>query len=118
VGTRLLTYTVAGETKTGAVLVTTDELGDPHVLDLQCCVDGELRESSNTNDLIYNCYEQIVYLSKAFTLEPGDILAIRTPLGVGVALDPPVFLKVGDMVRCEFEGIGYIENEVIAEPLP
>jgi len=115
---KLVTYTLAGETKMGAVLVTTDELPDPHVLDLRGYVNGELRQSSNTNDLIYDCYEQIAYLSKAFTLEPGDILVTGTPSGVGVALDPPVFLKVGDLVRCEVEGIGYIENEVIAEPLP
>lgn len=99
----------------GPYLVTTDEITDPHDLDIKCFVNGELRQSSNTSDLIHTCYEQIVYLSQAFTLEPGDILVTGTPSGVGVAMTPPVFLKEGDVVRCEVEGIGFIENTVVPE---
>jgi len=99
----------------GPWLVTADEIGDPHTLDLKCFVNGELRQSSNTNDLIADCYDQIAYLSTAFTLEPGDILVTGTPSGVGVAMNPPQFLKEGDVVRCEIEKIGFIENRVVAE---
>jgi 2-keto-4-pentenoate hydratase/2-oxohepta-3-ene-1,7-dioic acid hydratase in catechol pathway len=100
----------------GPWLVTPDEVGDPHKLDISCFVNGEKRQSSNTSDLIHNCFEQIAYLSTAFTLEPGDVLVTGTPEGVGVAMKPPRFLKVGDVVRCEVEKIGHIENVVIAEP--
>lgn len=99
----------------GPYLVTADEIADPHTLDLKCFVNGELRQSSNTNDLIADCYDQIAYLSTAFTLEPGDILVTGTPSGVGVAMDPPQFLKLGDVVRCEVEKLGHIENTVVAE---
>src|SRR3546814_18293934 len=64
--------------------------------------------------MLANIFEQIEYLSTAFTLEPGDLIATGTPEGVGIAMDPPTFLKVGDVVRCEIDGIGAIENEVIA----
>ena len=100
----------------GPWLVTPDEIGDPHNLDIKCFVNGELRQSSNTKELIHNCFAQIAYLSTAFTLAPGDIISTGTPSGVGMAMDPPQFLKVGDVVRCEVEKIGYIENTVIAEP--
>ncbi|MDF0488865.1 fumarylacetoacetate hydrolase family protein [Sphingobium sp. H39-3-25] len=96
----------------GPWIVTADEIPDPHVLGLRTWVNGELRQDSNTSDLIHNINTQIEYLSTAFTLESGDLLATGTPSGVGVALDPPVFLKAGDVVRCEIDGIGAIENRV------
>lgn len=98
----------------GPWIVTADEIPDPHTLDLRCYVNGELRQESNTSDLVYNLWEQIAYLSTAFTLKPGDLLATGTPSGVGVAMQPPQFLKTGDVVRCEVDGIGAIENRVIA----
>lgn len=96
----------------GPWIVTADEISDPHALRLRCWVNGELRQDSDTSQLIYNVWQQIAYLSTAFTLEPGDLLATGTPEGVGVALKPPIFLKSGDVVRCEVEGIGAIENKV------
>src|SRR3546814_857656 len=100
---------------TGPWIVTADEISDPHALDVRCLVNGELRQSSNTGMMLANIFEQIEYLSTAFTLEPGDLIATGTPEGVGIAMDPPTFLKVGDVVRCEIDGIGAIENDVIAE---
>jgi 2-keto-4-pentenoate hydratase/2-oxohepta-3-ene-1,7-dioic acid hydratase in catechol pathway len=100
----------------GPWLVTPDELGDPHRLRLQTWVNGELRQDAKTDDLIFDCYEQVAHLSTAFTLEPGDVVATGTPAGVGMALQPPKFLVPGDTVRIEIEGIGALENPVIAEP--
>lgn len=96
----------------GPWIVTADEIADPHNLNLRCFVNGELRQSSNTGQMIYNIYEQISYLSTAFTLEPGDVIASGTPEGVGVGMDPPRFLLPGDVVRCEIDDIGAIENRV------
>jgi 2-keto-4-pentenoate hydratase/2-oxohepta-3-ene-1,7-dioic acid hydratase in catechol pathway len=96
----------------GPWIVTADEIPDPHVLRVRCFVNCELRQDSDTSHLIYNVWQQIAYLSQAFTLEPGDLLATGTPEGVGVAHLPPVFLGTGDVVRCEVERIGAIENKV------
>lgn len=99
----------------GPWIVTADEIADPHDLPIRCFVNGEERQSSNTGMMLHNIYEQIEYLSTAFTLEPGDLIATGTPEGVGIAKDPPVFLQVGDIVRCEIDGVGAIENPVVAE---
>jgi len=96
----------------GPWIVTADEVQDPQALDLTCYVNGELRQSSNTSLMIYPIAKQISYLSTAFTLEPGDLIATGTPEGVGVGREPPVFLHKGDVVRCEVSGIGAIENRV------
>lgn len=96
----------------GPWIVTADEIPDPQNLDLRCFVNGELRQQSNTSNMSFPVAEQIKYLSTAFTLEPGDLLATGTPEGVGAAMDPPKFLKAGDVVRCEIDGIGAIENRV------
>ena len=96
----------------GPWIVTTDEVPDPHALDLRCFVNGTLRQSSNTGGMIANLWQQIAYLSTAFTLEPGDLIATGTPEGVGIGMEPPVFLQPGDVVRCEIDGIGAIENRV------
>lgn len=96
----------------GPWIVTADELGNPHDLGLRCFVNGELRQSGRTSDMIANLWDQIAYLSQAFTLDPGDLIATGTPEGVGIALDPPQFLEPGDVVRCEIDGIGAIENRV------
>lgn len=98
----------------GPWIVTADEVSDPHALDLRCYVNGELRQSNNTGQMIANIWDQIAYLSTAFTLEPGDLIATGTPEGVGVGREPPVFLQPGDVVRCEIDGIGVIENRVAA----
>ncbi len=96
----------------GPWIVTADELPDPHALTLRCLVNGELRQESSTGDMIYNVWQQISYLSTAFTLQPGDLLATGTPAGVGVGMQPPRLLQAGDVVRCEIDGIGAIENRV------
>ena len=96
----------------GPWIVTADEIADPHALTVRCLVNGEVRQESSTEQLIFNIWQQISYLSTAFTLEPGDILATGTPEGVGVGMTPPTFLKPGDVVRCEIDGIGAIENRV------
>ncbi|WP_293882112.1 fumarylacetoacetate hydrolase family protein [Sphingomonas sp.] len=96
----------------GPWIVTADEVPDPHALDLRCFVNGALRQSNNTGGMISNVWQQIAYLSTAFTLEPGDLIATGTPEGVGVGMEPPVFLQPGDVVRCEIDGIGAIENRV------
>ncbi|PJG46546.1 5-carboxymethyl-2-hydroxymuconate isomerase [Sphingobium sp. LB126] len=99
----------------GPWIVTADEIDDPHALTLRCLVNGEVRQESSTGEMIFNIWEQIAYLSTAFTLEPGDLIATGTPDGVGVAMQPPKFLQPGDMVRCEIDGVGAIENRV-AQP--
>lgn len=96
----------------GPWIVTADEISDPHALRLRCWVNGEIRQDADTSELIHNVWQQISYLSTAFTLEPGDLIATGTPSGVGIAMDPPAFLKPGDVVRCEVENIGMIENKV------
>jgi 2-keto-4-pentenoate hydratase/2-oxohepta-3-ene-1,7-dioic acid hydratase in catechol pathway len=96
----------------GPWIVTRDEIPDPHALSVKTHVNGELRQDGNTRDMLSNVWQQIAYLSTAFTLEPGDLLATGTPEGVGVAMDPPRFLQPGDVVRCEVERIGAIENLV------
>lgn len=97
----------------GPWIVTSDEIDDPHNLALRCFVNGEQRQESNTSEMVSNLWEQIAYLSQAFTLESGDILATGTPEGVGVAMTPPAFLQAGDTVRCEVDGIGALENRVV-----
>ncbi len=100
----------------GPWITTADEIPDPHTLDIKTWVNGELRQSSNTQYLIFDCFEIIEHLSTAFTLEPGDIIATGTPGGVGITMKPPSLLKVGDVVKIEIDGIGHIENAVIDEP--
>ena len=96
----------------GPWIVTADEIDDAHDLDLRCLVNGEERQANNTSQMVHNIFDQIAYLSTAFTLESGDLIATGTPEGVGIAMDPPVFLQPGDVVRCEIEKIGRIENRI------
>lgn len=98
----------------GPWIVTADDVPDPHALGLRCYVNGEPRQSNDTGQMIANIWQQIAYLSNAFTLEPGDLIATGTPEGVGVGREPPLFLQPGDVVRCEIDGIGAIENRVVA----
>jgi len=99
---------------TGPWIVTADEVGDPHALELRTWVNGELRQHSNTRELIFDCFDQVATLSTAFTLEPGDIISTGTPSGVGVVQQK--WLVPGDVVRVEIERVGVIENPVIEEP--
>lgn len=100
----------------GPWIVTSDELRDPHRLALRTYVNEELRQESNTKQLIFDCFALVEHFSTAFTLEPGDIIATGTPGGVGILHKPPQILKAGDVVRIEIEGIGEIENPIIDEP--
>jgi 2-keto-4-pentenoate hydratase/2-oxohepta-3-ene-1,7-dioic acid hydratase in catechol pathway len=104
----------------GPELVTGDELGDPGSLAIRTWVNDELRQDSTTADLIFGCAEMIEYLTTAFPLEPGTIIATGTPAGVGAGFDPPRFLTDGDMVRISIEGIGELSNPVLqaGPPLP
>ena len=96
----------------GPWIVTADEVADPQALDLRCTVNGQQRQSSNTAQMIHKIRAQIAYLTSAFTLDPGDLIATGTPEGVGVGMEPKSFLQTGDIVRCEIDGIGAIENKV------
>jgi 2-keto-4-pentenoate hydratase/2-oxohepta-3-ene-1,7-dioic acid hydratase in catechol pathway len=100
----------------GPWIVTPDEIGDPHRLDLRTLVNGEQRQHSNTKNLIFNCYEQVETLSTVFTLLPGTIISTGTPGGVAAAMNPQKWMKAGDVVRIEIEKIGHLENHVIDEP--
>ena len=99
----------------GPWITTADEVGDPHALDIQCIVNGETRQSSNTCNLVFKVEDQLALLSQAMTLEPGDIIFTGTPGGVGMAMNPQVFLKPGDKVRVEIARLGAIEAMCEAE---
>ncbi len=100
----------------GPWIVTADELADPHHLSIKTWVDDDLRQNANTNEMLFNCYEMIAYLSQAMTLNPGDIITTGTPSGVGVKMKPRGYLKPGQTVKVEIEGIGALTNIVKAEP--
>ncbi len=102
----------------GPELVTIDELGDPGDLALRTWVNDELRQDSRTSDLIFGLREMVEYLTTAFPLEPGTIIATGTPAGVGAGFDPPRFLADGDVVRIAIEGIGELRNPVVQGETP
>lgn len=96
----------------GPCVVTADELTDPHALDISCIVNGELRQQSRTDMLIFNINELIASLSSGMTLHAGDIIASGTPSGVGMGLNPPKFLQTGDTIECRVQGIGSLTVRV------
>lgn len=96
----------------GPFLVTEDEVGDPHQLDIELRLNGNVQQSSNTRNLIFDCYFLVSYISKTMTLETGDIIFTGTPAGVGVFRDPPVFLQSGDVVEVTIEKLGTLRNTV------
>lgn len=97
----------------GPALVTRDSITDPHNLKICCRVNGEVVQSSSTNQMVFKTEELIAWVSQFVTLYPGDIILTGTPPGVGVFRKPPVFLKKGDEVQCEIEEIGAIVNKVV-----
>jgi len=101
-----------GSCPMGPWIVTADELQDPAKLGIRLWVNGELRQDSTTAAMIFDIPTLIASMSEGMTLEPGDILATGTPSGVGYAMEPPAFLKHGDVVTCEIDGIGRLENPV------
>jgi 2-keto-4-pentenoate hydratase/2-oxohepta-3-ene-1,7-dioic acid hydratase in catechol pathway len=101
-----------GSCPIGPVIVTADEIDDPHALAIGLSVNGERRQDGNTKDMIFDIPTLIASLSAGLTLEPGDMIATGTPSGVGYAMDPPKFLRDGDTVVCEISGIGTLSNTV------
>jgi 2-keto-4-pentenoate hydratase/2-oxohepta-3-ene-1,7-dioic acid hydratase in catechol pathway len=102
----------------GPELVTGDEVGDPGRLGIRTWVNGELRQDSSTADLIFGCAEMIEYLTTAFPLEPGTIIATGTPAGVGAGFNPPRFLADADVVRIAIDGVGELQNPVVQGEAP
>jgi len=100
----------------GPWLVTSDEVGDPHILSIKTWVNEELRQNFNTENMVFDCYYLVEYLSQVMTLEPGDIIATGTGSGVGVKMKPRGYMKPGDEVKIEIEKIGVLKNPIIAEP--
>ena len=96
----------------GPWITTADEVPEPENLRLRSWVNGDLRQDSSTNDLLFKIGELIDFISAACTLEPGDLILTGTPSGVGMAMDPPRFLDPGDTVRIEIEGLGAIEHPI------
>jgi 2-keto-4-pentenoate hydratase/2-oxohepta-3-ene-1,7-dioic acid hydratase in catechol pathway len=84
----------------------------PPEVEIECRVNGEVRQHSNTNLLIHNIATIISDFSQGITLEPGDIIATGTPSGVGMGFKPPRFMKKGDLVECEIAGIGILRNRI------
>jgi 2-keto-4-pentenoate hydratase/2-oxohepta-3-ene-1,7-dioic acid hydratase in catechol pathway len=97
----------------GPVIVHKNEIKYPLELNIQCRVNGELRQNSNTRNMIFDIAYIISDLSKGFTLKPGDIICTGTPAGVGMGFEPPKMLKHGDIVECYVESIGTITNKVL-----
>ena len=100
----------------GPWLTTADEIADPHDLAIRTWLNGELVQDGTTRSMIFDITTQIVTLSTAFTLEPGDIIATGTPAGVGLMRKPPLWMKPGDVVRVEIDGLGALENPIVEEP--
>ncbi|MEF3301572.1 fumarylacetoacetate hydrolase family protein [Paenibacillus sp. GYB003] len=106
-----------GFTPLGPTLVTADEIADPNNLRISCTVNGVQRQNSNTSDMIFNCKQIISYISRHFTLMPGDVILTGTPEGVVLGYPPEkrVYLQPGDVVTVEIEKLGSITNKMVAE---
>jgi 2-keto-4-pentenoate hydratase/2-oxohepta-3-ene-1,7-dioic acid hydratase in catechol pathway len=98
----------------GPMIVTTDEITDPHTLRLSLTVNGDQRQDGNSRHMLFKIPVLIADITSGVTLEPGDVIATGSPQGVGAAMDPPTFLQPGDVVACTIEGIGTLENPVAA----
>jgi 2-keto-4-pentenoate hydratase/2-oxohepta-3-ene-1,7-dioic acid hydratase in catechol pathway len=99
----------------GPWITTADEVADPHALSIRCLVNDEVRQDSNTRHLVFSVWDQIEHLSQAMTLESGDLIYTGTPGGIGAAMNPRRFLKDGDRVRVEIEGLGALDNPCVNE---
>lgn len=98
----------------GPVVVTHDEVGDPHNLAISLELNGEIMQDSNTSNLIFTVPKIISFLSQSMTLKPGDLIATGTPPGVGMGRNPKIWLKNGDRLNVSIEKIGTLSNHVIA----
>ena len=99
----------------GPVVVTADEVPDPQSLRLRSFVNGEAWQDSTTAEMVFDVPTLVAFVSRTITLEPGDVIATGTPAGVGHYQSPPRYLGAGDVMRCEIDGIGAIENPVVDE---
>jgi 2-keto-4-pentenoate hydratase/2-oxohepta-3-ene-1,7-dioic acid hydratase in catechol pathway len=106
----LLGKTFDGFAPFGPALVTPDEIGDPGQLRIQCRVNGQVLQDSNTNQLIFSVPQVVAYVSQVCTLLPGDVIFTGTPPGVGFARTPPIFLKPGDVAEVEIDRVGLLRN--------
>lgn len=97
---------------TGPWLVTKDEITDPQNLSMSCDVNGKRMQTGTTSTMIFTVAEIIEHLSHLFTLHPGDVISTGTPPGVGMGMKPPVYLKVGDVMELEIQGLGHQRQEV------
>lgn len=104
-------------TPVGPWLTTPDEVDDARDLLVQCEVDGEIVQKARTSDLVFAPAEIVSYVSQMLTLEPGDLIATGTPGGVGMARNPPIWLKPGQVVRTSIEGLGELVNRCVKEQL-
>jgi 2-keto-4-pentenoate hydratase/2-oxohepta-3-ene-1,7-dioic acid hydratase in catechol pathway len=100
----------------GPCLVTPDEVGDPQRLAIRSVLNGEVMQSSNTEQMIFGCAELVSFVSQTITLEVGDVIVTGTPPGVGVARDPAVFMSEGDEITVEIEGLGALTNRIVHRP--
>ena len=98
----------------GPMIVTADEIGDPHGLQLRLTVNGDQRQNGNSRHMLFTIPTLIADITSGMTLEPGDVIATGSPQGVGAAMDPPTFLQPGDVVECTIERIGTLRNPVVA----
>jgi 2-keto-4-pentenoate hydratase/2-oxohepta-3-ene-1,7-dioic acid hydratase in catechol pathway len=98
----------------GPYLVTGEDIPDPQTLPIRSLVNGKIMQESNTDKMIFGVRELVAFISRGITLEPGDVISTGTPHGVGFARNPPIFLKAGDQVVVEIEGIGKLINPVKA----
>ena len=99
----------------GPAIVTADEIADPHALDIQMIINGEVLQNSNTSQIVFRIPDLLEHLSSVFTLEPGDVISTGTPGGVGEARNPPRWLRPGDDVVVRISGLGELRNRVRAE---
>jgi 2-keto-4-pentenoate hydratase/2-oxohepta-3-ene-1,7-dioic acid hydratase in catechol pathway len=100
----------------GPWLVTADEVADPQQLGLTLRVNGERRQNGNTSNMIFPVYEVVRYLSQFMVLQPGDVVNTGTPAGVGMGMDPPVYLRDGDVVNLSVEGLGEQRQSFVSAP--
>jgi 2-keto-4-pentenoate hydratase/2-oxohepta-3-ene-1,7-dioic acid hydratase in catechol pathway len=98
----------------GPWLVTKDEIADVHQLRLWLSVNGKMMQDGNTDDLIFNVPQLVSYISQFMTLLPGDIVSTGTPAGVGMGMNPQVYLKPGDVIELGIDGLGSSRQEVVA----
>lgn len=101
----------------GPWVATPDEIADPHDMRIVTRINGEVRQDDTTANMIFPFEELIAYISTFVTLEPGDVIATGTPTGAGVRFDPPKWLRAGDVVEIEVEGVGVLRNEVVDETI-